>query len=174
MRSGGVILFDTADADLAFGGRVTGNGEQLQLIARNLDIPPLEPVPDHHVLTRSFYLLESFPGRYLEGDVWLETSIAPPIGNLGLGGQADTPPLERRLNDNVSPVVIGGQDWAAAWAIDARGQYMRPVGFGETGQRQRELAYRFGVNLVMYVLTGNYKADQVHVPALLERLEEER
>ena len=36
--------------------------------------------------------------------------------------------------------------------------------------RQRELAYRFGVNVVMYPLTGNYKADQVHVPALLERL----
>ena len=38
------------------------------------------------------------------------------------------------------------------------------------GERQRELANRFGVNLVMYVLTGNYKSDQVHVPALLERL----
>ena len=37
-------------------------------------------------------------------------------------------------------------------------------------ERQRELAYRAGVNLVMYALTGNYKADQVHVPALLERL----
>ena len=38
------------------------------------------------------------------------------------------------------------------------------------GERQRELAMRFGVNLVMYVLTGNYKSDQVHVPAILERL----
>ena len=35
---------------------------------------------------------------------------------------------------------------------------------------QREMAYRAGVNIVMYTLTGNYKADQVHVPALLERL----
>ena len=35
---------------------------------------------------------------------------------------------------------------------------------------QREMACRFGVNLVMYALTGNYKADQVHVPAILERL----
>ena len=32
------------------------------------------------------------------------------------------------------------------------------------GARQRTLAYRFGVNLVMYALTGNYKGDQVHVP----------
>ena len=34
------------------------------------------------------------------------------------------------------------------------------------------MARRFGVNLVMYVLTGNYKDDQVHLPALLERLGE--
>jgi len=38
------------------------------------------------------------------------------------------------------------------------------------GELQREMALRFGVNLVMYTLTGNYKADQVHVPAILERL----
>ncbi len=38
------------------------------------------------------------------------------------------------------------------------------------GERQREMAYRFGINLLMYVLTGNYKADQVHVPAIMERL----
>ena len=36
--------------------------------------------------------------------------------------------------------------------------------------RQREFAFRAGVNIVMYALTGNYKADQVHIPALLERL----
>jgi len=38
------------------------------------------------------------------------------------------------------------------------------------GEGQRELAYRFGVNLVMYALTGSYKADQVHLPAIMERL----
>ena len=47
---------------------------------------------------------------------------------------------------------------------------MFPVGRGRAGERQREVAYRFGVNLVMYALTGNYKADQVHVPFILERL----
>jgi len=36
------------------------------------------------------------------------------------------------------------------------------------GEEQRELSYRAGVNIVMYALTGNYKADQVHVPAILE------
>jgi hypothetical protein len=38
------------------------------------------------------------------------------------------------------------------------------------GEPQREMAFRVGVNIVMYALTGNYKADQVHAPALLERL----
>jgi len=52
--------------------------------------------------------------------------------------------------------------------VDDMGRVMFPVVPG--GERQREMAYRFGVNVVMYVLTGNYKSDQVHVPAILERL----
>jgi hypothetical protein len=32
------------------------------------------------------------------------------------------------------------------------------------------MAFRFGVNLVMYALTGNYKSDQVHAPEVLRRL----
>jgi hypothetical protein len=76
----------------------------------------------------------------------------------------------RSLNDGVTPVVIGGADWAAAWALDDLGVPMLPVGRGAAGERQREVAYRFGINLIMHVLTGNYKSDQVHVPALLERL----
>lgn len=35
--------------------------------------------------------------------------------------------------------------------------------------RQRDLAYRLGVNLVMYALTLDYKEDQVHVPFILRR-----
>jgi len=45
---------------------------------------------------------------------------------------------------------------------------MLPLVPGEP--RQREYAFRAGTNIVMYALTGNYKADQVHIPALLERL----
>ena len=76
----------------------------------------------------------------------------------------------RNLNDGVTPVVIGGNDWASAWAIGDSGRFMFPVGRGLQGERQREIAIRFGVNLIMYVLTGNYKSDQVHVPDLLNRL----
>ena len=65
-------------------------------------------------------------------------------------------------------MIIGNNDWAAAWATDRAGRNLYAVVPG--GDRQRLLAYRFGVNLVMYALTGNYKGDQVHVPAILERL----
>ncbi len=163
LKTGGMILFDTRDADLAgAGGALTPEGRRLQEIAALLDIPPLEPLPADHVLTRSFYLLQDFPGRYASRAVWVEA--APPDAE-----QAEGMPF-RNLNDGVSPVVIGGNDWAAAWAVDDGGAPAYPVGRGLAGDRQREIAYRFGVNLLMYVLTGNYKSDQVHVPALLERL----
>ncbi|MEL6563081.1 MAG: DUF4159 domain-containing protein [Pseudomonadota bacterium] len=162
LRSGGLILFDTRDGDIAGFGASSPNGRKLQDLAAPLDIPALEPVPRDHVLTRTFYLLQDFPGRHLGGEVWVEA--APPGAE-----QIEGMPF-RNLNDGVTPVVIGGNDWAAAWAVTSSGQAMLPVGRGFGGERQRELAYRFGVNLVMHVLTGNYKSDQVHVPALLDRL----
>ncbi len=163
LRGGGMILFDTRDGDVAgFGTGTTPEGRKLQQLALGLDIPPLEPIPEDHVLTRSFYLLQDFPGRHVGRAVWVE---AAPVD----AERAEGMPF-RNLNDGVTPVVIGGNDWAAAWAVDNTGNYMFQVGRGYTGERQREIAYRFGVNLMMYVLTGNYKSDQVHVPALLDRL----
>ncbi len=162
LRGGGMILFDTRDADIARFGQASPNGQKLQRLAAPLDVPPLEPVPEDHVLTRTFYLLKDFPGRHAGRDVWVEAAPAD-------AEQVEGMPF-RNLNDNVTPVVIGGNDWAAAWAIDDAGRRMFPVGRGFAGERQRELAMRFGVNLIMHVLTGNYKSDQVHVPALLDRL----
>lgn len=162
LRTGGMILFDTRDADLGGMGGTTPEGRRLQEIAAQLDIPPLEPIPPDHVLTRTFYLLQDFPGRHAGRSIWVEA--APPDAE-----QAEGMPF-RNLNDGVTPVVIGGNDWASAWATDEAGMFLYPVGRGFTGERQREIAYRFGINLIMHVLTGNYKSDQVHVPALLERL----
>ncbi|TPE52929.1 DUF4159 domain-containing protein [Amaricoccus solimangrovi] len=162
LRFGGMILFDTRDADLgASMGATTPNGRVLRRIATRLDIPPLEPMPEDHVLTRTFYLLRDFPGRWANNPVWVESSPE--------AEQVEGMPF-RNLNDGVTPVVIGGNDWAAAWAIRPDGSAMFPVGRGVAGERQREMALRFGINLVMYVMTGNYKSDQVHVPALLDRL----
>ncbi|OIQ31453.1 MAG: LytTR family transcriptional regulator [Alphaproteobacteria bacterium MedPE-SWcel] len=162
LRTGGMILFDTRDADLAQAGATSSAARRLQQLALPLDIPPLEPMPADHVLTRAFYLLQDFPGRFPRGQIWVEA--APPDAE-----QVEGLPF-RNLNDGVTPVVIGGNDWAAAWAVDADNVPLYPVGRGFSGERQRELARRFGVNLLMHVLTGNYKSDQVHVPALLDRL----
>jgi len=161
LRTGGMILFDTRDADIAAGGE-TAASRKLQVLARPLDVPPLEPIPPDHVLTRTFYLIQDFPGRHADGELWVEAAPADAERAPGM-------PF-RDLNDGVTPVVIGGNDWAAAWARDAEGREMLPIGRGYSGERQREIAYRFGVNLIMHVLTGNYKSDQVHVPALLDRL----
>ncbi|MFV0385691.1 DUF4159 domain-containing protein [Paracoccus sp. (in: a-proteobacteria)] len=161
LRSGGLILFDTRDADIAGVGGPDMSAA-LRTLAAPLEVPPLSPIPEDHVLTRSFYLLSEFPGRWNGGTLWVE---APPAGAEAAEGM----PF-RQLNDGVSPVVIGGNNWAEAWAIDDIGQPSFPVGNGWEGEDQREMAFRFGVNLIMYVLTGNYKSDQVHVPALLDRL----
>ena len=160
LRSGGVILFDTRDGDLSRLRK--GVNARLVELTRPLDIPRLAPVAQDHVLTRSFYLLNDFPGRFKEGALWAQASE-------NIDTATDVKPF-RRLNDGVTPVFIGSNDWASAWAVDDAGRAKYPVGRGYAGERQREMAFRFGVNLLMHVLAGNYKSDQVHVPALLERL----
>jgi hypothetical protein len=162
LRTGGMIMFDTRDADSARFGSGSPEGRKLQAIARSLDIPAIEPIPSDHVLTRTFYLLQDFPGRYASRDVWVEAAPVTAEQVVGM-------PF-RHLNDGVTPVIIGGNDWARAWAVDGNGRRMFPVGRGMSGERQREIALRFGVNVIMHVLTGNYKSDQVHVPDLLDRL----
>lgn len=158
MKQGGTVIFDTRDAFIQRpGGAVTPETRALRAMLSALDIPALEPIPQDHVLTKTFYLLDRFVGRYAGGDTWVETLAGP--------SDAKTP---ARAGDRVSPIVITSNDLAAAWAVDRVGTPLFPLVPGEP--RQREMAYRTGVNLVMYVFTGNYKADQVHVPALLERL----
>ena len=148
MAHGGIILIDTRDSGSG-AGFAPGAGRALSRLARGLDIPALAPLTTAHVLAHAFYLLQDFPGRFTGDTVWVQRD-------------------QDRTNDSVSPVIIGGNDWAAAWAVDAGGR--NPYAVIPGGDRQRTIAYRFGVNLVMYALTGNYKGDQVHVPALLERL----
>src|SRR5213076_2385950 len=132
MKQGGTIVFDTRDAIEAPPGENGASQTPGMLTLRNilssLDVPELEPVPREHVLTKTFYLLRDFPGRYTTGQTWVET-------------------LPRDDDDEAAS---------------------RPAHGGDV--RQREFAFRAGVNIVMYTLTGNYKADQVHVPALIERL----
>ncbi|MFM1813677.1 MAG: hypothetical protein RLZ98_372 [Pseudomonadota bacterium] len=160
MRQGGMIIFDTRD--FGQGGANTfgveaGEGTPLQRLLGKLDIPRLEPIPEGHVLTKSFYLLTAFPGRWDGGQLWVEAATA----GTGDGRQA-------RRADGVSTILVTSNDLAAAWALDETNRPMYPTVPG--GASQREMSFRVGINIAMYALTGNYKADQVHIPALLERL----
>lgn len=161
LRNGGMILFDTKDSDLGGFQLGTENSDALQRMGEHLEIPPLEKLRQDHVLSRSYYLLTEYPGRY-SGDIWVEAaSGSQPPQDIWLSGTE---------KDGVTPVVVGGNDWAAAWAVDDNEANLLPVGSGEAGDRQREIAYRFGVNLIMHALTGNYKSAQFQIDAILERL----
>ena len=149
MAGGGTIVFDTQDeGERALRGGETHPG--IATITANLDIPALTQAPEEHVLTKSFYLLQTFPGRWANGAVWVDR---------------DTNGTAR---DGVSSVILGSNDWAAGWAIDEDGNDMAEL--EKDIPRQREMSIRFGINVAMYALSGNYKADQVHAAALVERL----
>ncbi len=164
MKQGGTVLFDTRDAIEAppgdNGASQTPGMQALRELLASLDIPELEPVPRDHVLTKTFYLLRDFPGRFTSGQTWVEA--------LPREEDDETASKPARGGDGVSPIIITSNDLAGAWAIRPDGQAMLPLTPGEP--RQREFAFRAGVNIVMYTLTGNYKADLVHAPALIERL----
>jgi hypothetical protein len=166
MKQGGTVLFDTRDAVLAPpgpGGEARSPGMlELRAILSSLDLPELEPVPRDHVLTKTFFLLRDFPGRFTTGQLWVEALQS------AKDEEEDDTKRPARGGDGVSSIIITSNDLAGAWATRPDGQAMLPLVPGEP--RQREFAFRAGVNIVMYTLTGNYKADQVHIPALLERL----
>lgn len=161
MQQGGTVLFDTRDQDAAafnFDNSTTPSTQRLRDILSGLNIPPLEPVPSDHVLTKSFYILQDFPGRYHGSPLWVQASLNEET-------RADRPV---RAGDGVSPIIITGNDFAGAWAINADGSPLLPTVPNDPVQRVH--AFRTGINIVMYMLTGNYKSDQVHVPDLLLRL----
>lgn len=124
-----------------------GPAPQAVQVIMNQILPfPLKPLRDDHVLNRSYYLLQGqTPGRQT-GTLWLEQS------------------------HRLSRVLVGAHDWLGAWAHSAAGQPLRPIPGG--GEQRRVKAFQFGVNVVMYALLGDYKADQTHVETLLKRMEE--
>ena len=90
MKQGGTVLFDTRDAVLAppgQGGEANSPGMlELRSILSSLDIPELEPVRRDHVLTKTFFLLRDFPGRFTSGQLWVEA--LPRRQGRGRGDQA--------------------------------------------------------------------------------------
>jgi hypothetical protein len=147
MKSGGVLFVDSRGA-----GREPVAARAIARAAlRGLEAPPLEPVPEGHVLGKAFYILRGFPGRYPNARLWVETAASAAAS----------------ANDGVSPLIVGDGDWASAWANAVP---LVQFGASNANQRNQEIAARVGVNIVLYALTGNYKADQVHFETLLKRL----
>ncbi len=156
--NGGLLFIDTRDQylfssnsdDLIELNYQNNASNRLQTLFNNIDIPPMKKMAKDHVLARSFYLLENYPGLYKNGGLWIAEQ-------------------SKTINDGVSPLIVGSNDWISAWAVDQNNQPMINVPVG--GNYQREISYRFGINLILYALTGNYKEDQIHIPFILERLD---
>ena len=142
LRHGGLILFDAVNAENIA-------PQFLHHVLAGVDLPRVAPLPETHVLKRSFYLLESFPGRFADRGFWLETE-------------------DSSTYDGVASVLYGSNGWAEAWALDESGHTLYPCTPG--GEDQREHAYRFGINLVIYALTGNYKNGQMSTAKILEKM----
>ena len=67
LATGGTILFDTQDQGESTAFSADNTQQRLQQIAAGLEIPTLMPMPPEHVLTKSFYLMQEFPGRWAGG-----------------------------------------------------------------------------------------------------------
>jgi hypothetical protein len=139
---GGFLLIDSAEGstDGAFDGSVR------KLMAAIFPQPGkgLEVVPPDHVVYKSFYLLDR------------------PLGRLAIA-----PATEAVIRDGRIVAAYVANDLGGAWARDDFGNHDFTCEPG--GERQRELAFRMGVNFVMYAICLDYKADQVHVPFIMKR-----
>jgi hypothetical protein len=111
------------------------------LVEQVLPGRPFRPIPRDHVLFKSFYLLDGPSGRIIR-----------------------RPYLEGVMTDDRFAVIYSHNDLLGAFARDDLGMWEI-----EVEQRQREMAFRLGVNLVMYSMCLDYKDDQVHIPFILKR-----
>ena len=137
---GGTVLFDDASG-VADSGFAQGVE---RLLGRLFPGRSLRPLPADHTVFQSFYLLQGAPGRKI---------VRPFLYGLDL--------------EDLTPAILCVNDLGGAWDADPLGGYTYPCVPG--GERQREMSFRLGINLVMYALTGNYKKDQVHIPFILRR-----
>jgi hypothetical protein len=140
LQFGGFLLID----DAAPNGSDGFDSSIRRAMNRVLPASPLMPLSSGHVIYRSYYLVDRPVGRR-RGPASLEAVV---------------------LEDRVA-VAYGRHDFGGAWARDNLGNWLFNVAPG--GDRQRELAIRFGVNVLMYALCLDYKDDQVHAPYIMRR-----
>jgi hypothetical protein len=137
---GGLLLADANDGSDGGGFDASFRRE----MARVLPQAPLAPLPQEHVVFKSFFLLDVAPGRLLT-----------------------KPHLDAALVGKRAAVLYSQNDLAGAWARDEGGSYAYDVSPG--GEQQREFAYRVGINICMYALCLDYKDDAVHLPLILNK-----
>jgi len=139
---GGFLIIDSAE------GSTDGAFDQSVRRLVGAIFPPPHPgldvVSPDHVVYKSFYLLDR------------------PLGRLAL-----SPMMEAVMRDDRMVVAYVQNDMGGAWSRDNFGNY--ELQCEPDGERQRELSFRMGVNLVMYALCLDYKTDQVHVPFIMRR-----
>ncbi len=104
----------------------------------------LKRLPPDHSVYRSFYLIENIGGR-----------------------QKVSPYLEGIIIDNWTPVIYSQNDLSGAWARDKFGKWINECVPG--GESQRSLAFKAGINIIVYSLTSDYKKDLVHHPFIKRR-----
>lgn len=140
MRAGGLLFIDDASP--------TGDDRFDACVRREVKRlwpdRPLQALDSDHTIYRSFFLLERPYGRIDRSDA-----------------------LEGINFDDHSPLIYGRNDTFGAFGRGNLGNWLLPVMPG--GRTQREMAFRTGVNLMMYATCLNYKRDQVHTTAILRR-----
>ena len=149
LNNGGIFFFDIIGFSRKNLNLKEKKFEKIRFFLNEIGANELSIIPKGHTLTKSFYLLNKFPGKWDNRILFVENN------NL-------------EYKDGVSSIILGFNNWAKAWALDNNNLPLFPVVPG--GERQRELSYRFGINIAMYALTGNYKSDQIHSKSILKRL----
>ena len=139
---GGFLFIDSAEGstDGAF-------DHSVRRLVEAIYPPPsqgLELVPGDHVIYKSFYLIDR------------------PFGRLAI-----SPVMEGVVRDKRLVIAYAQNDLGGAFARDNFGNYEFQCVPG--GERQRQLAFRVFVNVIMYALCLDYKSDQVHVPFIMRR-----
>lgn len=139
---GGFLLIDSAEGST--GGAFD---HSVRRLVEAIFPPPssgLELIPGDHVVYKSFYLIDR------------------PVGRLAI-----SPVMEGITRDDRLVIAYLQNDLGGAFARDNFGNYEMQCIPG--GERQRQLAFRMVVNLVMYALCLDYKSDQVHVEFIMRR-----
>jgi hypothetical protein len=137
---GGFMLADANDGSNGSGFDQSFRREMAKVLPRS----PLGALPSSHVVFKSYFMLESAPGRFLQ-----------------------KPQLEACILGRRAAVMYSQNDLAGAWNRDEGGDYEFEVSPG--GEPQRELAFRIGINVCMYALCLDYKDDAVHLPLIMNK-----